>query len=261
MFPCRLIVDPPQEGDWNMAVDEALLEDAADRNATTLRFYRWDEPTLSLGYFQAFAERDAHSASRGVAAVRRLSGGGALLHDRELTYSLCLAASHPLARQAPAVYGRMHEALLAALASFGVRAELWGAVAGAGRLSPDAAEPFLCFSRRTATDVVVPASSGEVGGRSTIKLAGSAQRRRRGAILQHGALLLAASPAAPELSGVLEATGVLLNPTELAAAWADAARSELGLELQPASLDPALLREAELLRNSRYAGELWTARR
>jgi lipoate-protein ligase A len=123
-----------------MAVDEALLDDAAQRGVATLRFYRWSAPTLSLGYFQSLAERQSHAASRGAAVVRRLSGGGALLHDRELTYSLCLPEGHSLARQAPAVYDRMHRALIDALADRGVRAALWATAASQTEPSPAAAE-------------------------------------------------------------------------------------------------------------------------
>lgn len=257
MTPCRLIVDPPRDGAWNMAVDEALLDDAAQRGVTTLRFYRWSEPTLSLGYFQALGERETHPASRDAAVVRRLSGGGALLHDRELTYSLCLPSGHPLARQAPAVYDRMHRALIDVLATSGVRAALWRSVAGEGEPSPGAAEPFLCFARRTAADVVVLDSPGG----ASVKIAGSAQRRRRGAVLQHGAVLLAASPAAPELSGLLETTGIQLNASELARDWAAAAARELELDLQPAPLEARLLAAAEIWRNSKYADDFWTGRR
>jgi lipoate-protein ligase A len=258
MLPCRLIVDPPQEGAWNMAVDEALLDDAAERGTASLRFYQWSEPTLSLGYFQSIAEREGHAPSRGVAAVRRLSGGGALLHDRELTYSLSLPASHPFARQAPALYLRMHQALIGLLAARGVHAALWATIGGAGDPSPVPAEPFLCFARRTAADVVVPAAPAAT---QTTKIAGSAQRRRRGAILQHGSVLIAASPAAPNLPGMLESTGVAIDLAELTEAWAAAARCELDLDLQPAPLESSLARRADELFHSRYAGELWTDRR
>ena len=61
--PFRLLLDPPAAGAWNMAVDEALLEAAAAEGQCTLRFYRWQEPTLSLGYFQAYADRWQHAAS------------------------------------------------------------------------------------------------------------------------------------------------------------------------------------------------------
>src|SRR6185295_18138238 len=86
----RLLIDPPGGGAWNMAVDEALLETAATTGQATLRFYQWQEPTLSLGYFQSVADRQQHAASLDCPVVRRASGGGAILPDRELTYSVAL---------------------------------------------------------------------------------------------------------------------------------------------------------------------------
>ena len=83
----RVIVDPPADGAWNMAVDEALLL-SDERTGLTIRFYQWEEPTLSLGYFQSLAEREQHPPSVDCPMVRRASGGGAILHDRELTYSM-----------------------------------------------------------------------------------------------------------------------------------------------------------------------------
>jgi len=92
---CRLIVDRPAPGAWNMAVDEALLDAAVEQGVAALRFYQWSEPTLSLGYFQRHADRDSHAASHDCTLVRRQSGGGAILHDRELTYSLTLRQGPP----------------------------------------------------------------------------------------------------------------------------------------------------------------------
>ncbi|NIL97050.1 MAG: lipoate--protein ligase family protein, partial [Planctomycetales bacterium] len=68
-----------------MAVDEVLLEWSAEEGCCCWRFYGWREPTLSLGYFQQYGQRWQHAASRDCPAVRRLTGGGAILHDRELT--------------------------------------------------------------------------------------------------------------------------------------------------------------------------------
>src|SRR4051794_22517252 len=97
MIACRLIVDSPADGAWNMALDEALLIDAETSGVASLRFYSWREPTLSLGYFQRHTDRAGHAASAGCLLVRRASGGGAILHDRELTYSIALPQAHPLA--------------------------------------------------------------------------------------------------------------------------------------------------------------------
>src|SRR5581483_5910324 len=97
---CRLLIDPPAAGAWNMSVDEMLLERTSAEGGFQLRFYQWNEPTLSLGYFQAVQDRAGHEASRGCALVRRLSGGGAILHDRELTHmpSTCPSTERLLPR-------------------------------------------------------------------------------------------------------------------------------------------------------------------
>ena len=98
--PLKLLVDPPAAGAWNMGVDEMLMERAAEAGTAVLRFYEWTPATLSLGYFQNAADRSGHEASRTAPMVRRSSGGGAIVHDRELTYSISLPTSHPLAADA-----------------------------------------------------------------------------------------------------------------------------------------------------------------
>src|SRR5262245_38911762 len=109
---CRLLIDSAAPGDWNMAVDEALSESAAAGEGCTWRFYTWAIPTLSLGYFQPHAQRSSHSPSQSSAMVRRLSGGGAIVHDRELTYSVAAPAGHPLATDAESAYRAVHTALV-----------------------------------------------------------------------------------------------------------------------------------------------------
>ncbi|WP_428306441.1 lipoate--protein ligase family protein [Lacipirellula sp.] len=273
MTPCRLIVDPPLDGAWNMGFDEALLEQAADAGTATLRFYQWQEPTLSLGYFQSYDERDTHAASRQAAVVRRQSGGGALMHDRELTYSLSLPADHPLARQSPQLYDVAHRSLIECLAAEGVGAALHSdrdtppaaaaSPALTGKVEPsdsDAAEPFLCFARRTSADIVLP---GSVAAEPPVKIVGSAQRRRRGAVLQHGSILLDRSPAAPELAGIEQISGVSITPDWIVKNWKGSLATLLKLKLtpfQPAD-DSALMDRAEELRAGKYADSAWTQRR
>src|SRR5438046_652255 len=104
----QLIVDPPSAGAWNMGIDEMLMERAAEQGIGTLRFYEWSPATLSLGYFQNAADRAAHVASREAVLVRRSSGGGAILHDRELTYSISLPTAHPLAADPETLYRLVH---------------------------------------------------------------------------------------------------------------------------------------------------------
>lgn len=225
---CRLIIDGPLSGDRNMKIDAEML-DAAVTGLCTLRFYEWSGPTVSLGYFQV--PEDVPSHLRSLPAVRRLSGGGAILHDQELTYSCALPASHPCVRDPGSIYDRVHLAIIAVLSKHGVdccmRADLADGNADAASTERDrethAESPFepafpevtalgtrrsalsdpsfLCFARGDARDIVI-------GGR---KIVGSAQRRRRGAVLQHGSILLRTSSHAPEFPGIRELTGIDLT--------------------------------------------------
>jgi lipoate-protein ligase A len=258
MLPCRLFVDPPAEGAWNMAVDEALLDQAADEGLAALRFYRWCEPTLSLGYFQRYNEREQHAASGDAAVVRRLSGGGALIHDRELTYSLCLPASHPLARETVKLYEAAHEALIETLAEQGIAASLHGdpATTQAAEWSH---EPFLCFARRTSADVVL--ASPPAAASPPNKIVGSAQRRRRGAVLQHGALLLETSPAAPELPGLDRAGGASLAADVLIVPWSERLAVRLNLQLNRAEFETTGALQSCKKHYAKHVSAAWLARR
>jgi lipoate-protein ligase A len=243
---CRLLVEGPGAGARQMAVDETLLETAAESGLATLRFYQWSEPTLSLGYFQGLAERQQHAASQACAVVRRQTGGGAILHDRELTYSLALPNAHPLAGDATSLYAAVHAALITALASHGLTARRLE-VAGEGAVAP----PFLCFRRRSVGDVVIARD----------KICGSAQRRRRAAILQHGSLLLSKSPYAPELPGLAELGGSRIEPGEFIDKWRRAIGQTLGLAFEAGQLSPGEIASSRHFEREKYAHVAWTARR
>jgi len=176
-----------RSGADNMAIDESLLVSAIEQRAATLRIYRWREPTVSLGYFQKDDDPVLQSRFAGLPRVRRLSGGGALLHDREITYSIALPDGHPLADAPTLLYDRVHAALVTLLNELGAPARVRGE-----KFSEP--EPFLCFGRGDPRDIVLSGS----------KIVGSAQRRRKGAILQHGALLLERSAHAPEFPGLFD---------------------------------------------------------
>ena len=159
----------------NMALDEALLRTAADTGATLVRLYEWDLPSLSLGRNQR--AEGIYSAERcaalGVPVVRRLTGGRALLHAREVTYAVAAPT-----RAAPTLrggYAAINALLLAALQRLGVPATL--AAPTERETSPGLAP---CFETPSAGELVV---SGR-------KLAGSAQHRDTDAFLQHGSILL-----------------------------------------------------------------------
>ena len=172
----RLLDTPPAPGAWNMAVDAALMEAVRGGAPPVLRFYRWDPPCLSLGRNQPAAGRydlDALTAA-GVEVVRRPTGGRAVLHDRELTYSV--VAGDGALGGPRAAYAAVNRALVAGLRRLGVEAALQprtGARAPVPSLAP-------CFKEPAEGEVVV-------GGR---KLVGSAQFREGGVLLQHGSLLL-----------------------------------------------------------------------
>ena len=118
----RLIESPAATGGWNMAVDAALMESVATTGQCCLRFYTWSEPTVSLGYFQNATDRDSHAASHACPLVRRSTGGGAIVHDREITYSLVMPTGNSLVAHPPELYGLLHRTLIAALARHGVEA-------------------------------------------------------------------------------------------------------------------------------------------
>jgi lipoate-protein ligase A len=226
-----------------MAVDEVLLEDA-DQGIATLRCYGWSEPTLSLGYFQHAADRANHLASVGCPLVRRASGGGAILHDAELTYSFAAPVADRLGASAAGLYQAIHGALAETLAARGIIAHCWGGPA-------DGAPAFLCFQRRAVGDLVVGAN----------KIAGSAQRRHRRAILQHGSVLLNTSRCAPELPGLQESTGRQLHPAELAEQFRSILAAQLGLRWITVPDPNALSPRAEAVARSKFGAPDWTFRR
>jgi lipoate-protein ligase A len=247
----RVIFDGTGSGVWNMAVDEALLHTAAETGQATLRFYTWEEPTLSLGYFQTVAEREQHSASRACPLVRRASGGGAILHDRELTYSITLPQAATAAATAD-LYQVAHRSLIETLMTVGISAVLYQDSAPcAVEAKSDKAEPFLCFQRRTCFDIVC---QGE-------KIVGSAQRRRKGAVLQHGSILLARSQCAPELPGIRDLTQANLEAAELAAAWLPILSSRLNLTTREGGLREEEVQFAGKLASERFALPAYVSRR
>jgi len=259
----RLLVDPPATGAWNMAVDEVLLDGVAAGSAPpTLRFYEWAPPCLSLGYFQPFEVVDVAGCRRfGVDVVRRPTGGRAILHDRELTYSVAL----PLRLLGDDVgvlpsYHRISLALAGGLHRLGVPVVL--APEAAAQSGPDHGP--VCFDRPSAHEILL-------GGR---KLVGSAQVRRATAILQHGSILIE-----PRIDRLLECLGLPeglaegidggvaglaevgnFEPSTIASALADAFAKEFGMDLVLGRLRPDERLAVEALAASKYQAGAWTER-
>jgi lipoyl(octanoyl) transferase len=244
---CRLLPDAVADGPHNMAADEILLESAA-AGAASLRFYCWSQATLSLGYFQPERLRRKDPLLAPLPYVRRPSGGATLVHHHELTYALALPAGSPwqVINEPPASWlGRVHAVIAAALKSLGVDARPRPATGD---------QPFpgyLCFHHLTPGDLVI----------RTDKVVGSAQRRHRGALLQHGAILLAASPHTPALPGVRELTGKELAPTEVGEAVRRELIRQAGWELMSGDWTRAERRRVGELVEQKYTQAGWNARR
>jgi lipoate-protein ligase A len=247
-MPIRVLPHESGDGPWNMALDEALLDSvAADPSRAVLRTYSWSVPTLSLGYFQGIAEVEAEARWRSVPIVRRPTGGGALWHDREVTYAVVIPSTHPASRPSSALYRAIHQAIIGHLQALGVGATL----RGVGPVPESGRRPFLCFTDRDADDIVLDGS----------KLVGSAQRRRSGAVLQHGSLLLGRSPTTPELPGLSDLAPIPSDP----ATWIEALRTilplALGLPLLVDEVRDDERQRARTLRREVYGNSSWTDRR
>jgi lipoate-protein ligase A len=175
----RLLITPATTGRRNMALDEAILETVtAGLAPPTLRLFAWEPPCLSLGHAQSTEVVDeAALAAEGWGLVRRPTGGRALLHTDELTYSIAAPDSaEGLSGGVLPSYQHLGRGLLTGLERLGLRPDTPAlpVVGQADRLNP------ICFEVPSAYEITV-------GGK---KLVGSAQLRRRGAMLQHGSLPL-----------------------------------------------------------------------
>jgi len=185
----RLITTWGADPAFNMGLDEALL--ASRDAAPTLRFYSWKPDTLSLGYFQKLADVPGHEKAGAI--VRRITGGGAIHHVDELTFSISASASHPLyAGPIGPSYARVHAAISEALSHFGVEA----APRGARTLASDVATTGMCFHHSTDLDLVWGERKG----------VGSAQRRTRGRVLHHGSIKLGTSVLEGSIATIREHT-------------------------------------------------------
>lgn len=269
-----LIEDDLRSGAANMAVDEAIAEATASGAAPpTLRFYRWRFPTVSLGRFQKLADVDEpRIAILGYDLVRRSTGGRAILHTDELTYSVAGPIADPrMAGGVMDAYLRFSNSLLSGLATLGLAAETEPGGARAAR-----ALSAACFEAPSAYEITA-------GG---CKLMGSAQSRRQGYVLQHGSLplqgditrlvdVLALTCSAKtrlrrqlrrQAVTLAEALGLPPDSERLAfprvaAAMAEGFAAALDLVLEPGALTAGELRRSAELIRTRYADPAWTRQR
>ena len=232
-----VIADSPRPGLENMEIDQRLLLGANDPSflkgldaawnqpAIIVRLYYWSEPTLSLGNFQSIQELETAQDTKRFSGLKRLpwvqrkTGGGAILHDQELTYSVIVPSgceSLPLGSKGHSerLYRAVHESVVEGLVAFGLDAKLSeSCTCSFGKGGP---EPFLCFHRRTPVDVLVGQS----------KILGSAQRRVKSGLLQHGSFLISKSSEYPDFEGVGDLgnlpEGYQSGPVEVWQGWLEA---------------------------------------
>ncbi len=213
--------------DFNMALDEALLEAMPRLDTPVLRFYGWLESAASFGYFQKYADVEALTTLRPL--VRRPTGGGIVPHSADWTYSLTFPPSHEW-YSVPAVesYRRVHQWLLDSFDLLGVRTEL--------APQPRKTQIGQCFAGFERSDLLWQ-------GR---KIAGAAQRRRRDGLLIQGSVQ---PPAIGIYREPWEAAVLAANETKLHAAWA---------ELKP---ELWLVSRAEELARAKYSQSAYNRRR
>lgn len=270
----RLILTSPAHGAWNMAVDEAILE-ASGRGEVlpTLRLYAWEPACLSLGYAQPVADVDRERlAANGWELVRRPTGGRAILHVDELTYSVSGPQTEPrLAGSVLESYRTLSSALLLALQRLGIAVEALPKAAPLTGPGAASAQNPVCFEAPSNYEITFAGK----------KLVGSAQARRKEGVLQHGSLPLVGdlrritqALVFPDHDARQKAADRLLEraitleaalgntPTweQAAEALIEAFQEQLNLVLLPGELTAPELARAEELRQEKYAHSSWNER-
>jgi lipoate-protein ligase A len=265
----RLLITPPARGAWNMALDEAILEHIGrGESVPTLRLYAWDPPCLSLGHAQPFADVDrTRLKERGWEVVRRLTGGRAILHTDEITYSVIAPNDEPrVAGTVLESYNRLAQALLLAVKELELPVEI-----KEGKVDNPSMPNPVCFEVPSTYEITV---NGK-------KLIGSAQARRKEGVLQHGSLPLvgdltricqalvfenesARESAAVRLLGrattVESALGRQVGWETAAQAFLHAFESQLGLSLMEGELSESESKRTDELVKGKYAHPSWTGR-
>jgi lipoyl(octanoyl) transferase len=216
----------------NMAVDEALLENA---RLPTIRFYRWDHPALSFGYFGRYADVSEHKRD----LIRRWTGGGIVFHGEDLTYSIVIPASDPaFCESSKSIYEKVHCALCEALIEQGERAELSVAAAVYDRRKPSSPETTAVTDRRSSDNCFANPVRADVllDGR---KIAGAAQRRTTRGLLHQGSIQNTAAG------------------NDLAERFAQA----LSKKIERREIDGEIVRRAEEIAAQKYGTEAWLQKR
>jgi lipoate-protein ligase A len=267
-----------------MAADEAILEHIhRGESKPTLRLYAWQPPCLSLGHAQPFKDVDIERLkARGWDVVRRATGGRAILHTDELTYSVTGSADEPvLAGGVLESYNRLSKALLFAVRELGLQVEVEEAGGAGPRYAPPSASLLdqrnatganpVCFEVPSTYEITV---NGK-------KLIGSAQARKKEGVLQHGSLPLTGDLARicdalvfeSESARQIAKERLLARATTVESAlgvekdWETAAQAlvrgfeaELGIQFERGKMSPSEIQRTEELVKEKYAHASWTER-
>jgi lipoate-protein ligase A len=265
----RLIITPPARGAWNMALDESILEHiGSGESIPTLRLYAWNPACLSLGHAQPFADVDiTRLKQHGWEVVRRATGGRAILHTDELTYSVIAPSNEP--RMEGSVlesYSRLAQALLLAVQNLEIPVEM-----KEGKANDGSTPNPVCFEVPSTYEITV---NGK-------KLIGSAQARKKEGVLQHGTLPLTgdltricqalvfenesarenASKRLLERATTVEsALGRGISWETAAQAFVHAFEAQLGLRLERGELSESESKRTEELVREKYDHPSWTER-
>ena len=265
----RLLITPPAPGSWNMAVDEAiLLHIGRGHSPPTLRLYAWSPACLSLGYAQPSSDVDlSRLNARGWEVVRRATGGRAILHTDELTYSVIAPNDEPCVQGTVLEsYNRLAHALLMAVRSFEVAVEI-----KEEKNAESSTNSPVCFEVPSTYEITV---NGK-------KLIGSAQARKKEGVLQHGSLPLtgdlaricqvldfenesaredAANRLLERATTIEFALGRGISWETAAQAYVGAFESELGIEFETGDLSGSESKTADELVREKYNHPSWMKR-
>ena len=268
-FKFRLITSEPQNGFMNMAIDEAIaISCDKELSPPTLRLYTWNPPCISIGYFQDVNEDvDISECKRqNIDIVRRLTGGKAVLHNKELTYSIISPSkNHIFQNGIKGSYKAIADCLLQGLKNIGVSGEIT-------EMPSRKRGGFSCFLDTSFYEVSVKGK----------KLIGSAQKRWRNLFLQHGSVVI--SPSYIQLAGLLrfnneeERTGFIKLHKEKSTSIEDEAKKmpdtaeiisaikkgfeeKTGIKLFEAELTDFEKNEAQRLLKEKYGNDDWNLNR
>ncbi|MVO98581.1 lipoate--protein ligase family protein [Paenibacillus lutrae] len=280
MTAWRYIHTGSLSGPENMAIDEAILTAHSEGKVPpTVRFYGWEPAALSIGYFQkAQKEIDlARVAEKGFGFVRRPTGGRAVLHDEELTYSIIVAENYPgIPTSVTEAYRVLSEGLLRGFRKLGLAAEMVNLATEEEKKKYESMGSAACFDSPSWYELVVE-------GR---KVAGSAQVRQKNVVLQHGSILLELDPdqlfdllifsnerIAERMKNSFIQKAVAINDlcrraglepvllSDVVQAFRAGIAEGMGVELLEGELTPYERELAEVLARDKYASDEWNLKR